>query len=55
MTNLVAITVKATDSSDYTANKAGAAKAGADAADEFNRAFKLKADAHASGSSSGAS
>ena len=53
MTNLVAITVKATDSSDYTAIKASAAKAGADAADEFNRAFKLKADAHASGSSSG--
>ena len=50
MTNLVAITVKATDSSDYAAIRASAAKAGADAADEFNRAFKLRADASGSAS-----
>ena len=48
MTNLVAITVKATDSSDYAAIKAKAAKAGSDAGDAFNKAFKLKADASVS-------
>jgi hypothetical protein len=53
VTNLVAITVKATDSSDYAAIKASAARAGADAASEFNRAFKLRADASAKGSESG--
>lgn len=43
MTNLVAITVKATDSSDWAKVKAEAAKAGAAAAKAFNDAYKLNA------------
>ena len=43
MTNLVAITVKATDESDWEGIKAEAAAEGAEAAEAFNTAFKLKA------------
>ena len=46
MTNLVQITVRADDSSSWDAIRARAAKAGAAAADAFNDAFKLRADAH---------
>jgi phage-related protein len=48
VTNLVQITVKASDSSAWSDISAKAAKAGAQAADAFNAAFKLKADASAS-------
>lgn len=47
MANIVAITVRATDdtSAGYAKVKAEAAKAGAAAADAFNSAFKMRADA----------
>lgn len=45
MANLVQITVKATDASSWDAIKARAGLAGAAAADAFNDAFKLRADA----------
>lgn len=48
MTNTVAITVKATDASSWDDIKAKAAKAGAAAADAFNEAFRLRADAKGS-------
>lgn len=48
MVNLVQITVKASDASSWDAIKARAAEAGAAAADAFNDAFKLRADAKSS-------